>query len=77
MPVTVIKPLKKVNKKNLDSFSIFLAGSIEMGKAEDWQSELTNWLESNCPKDVNLTVYNPRRDDWDCVDEETFAITKT
>ena len=64
MPVTVIKPPKKVNKKNLDSISIFLAGSIEMGKAQDWQSELTKWLESNCPKDVNLTVYNPRRDDW-------------
>jgi hypothetical protein len=40
--------------------SIFLAGSIEMGKAEDWQTRLTDAV-----KDFNCVVYNPRRDDWD------------
>jgi len=40
--------------------SIFLAGSIEMGKAHDWQSEVQDRLN---PLDV--IVFNPRRDDWD------------
>ena len=40
--------------------TIFLAGSIEMGTAEDWQAEVTKAL-----KDKNVVIYNPRRDDWD------------
>jgi len=40
---------------------IFLAGSIEMGKAEDWQTRVTKAL-----KDVDgIVILNPRRDDWD------------
>lgn len=50
---------------------IFLAGSIEMGKAEDWQTEVQNILQ-----DTNIIVCSPRRDDWNCVDSETKAITK-
>lgn len=43
--------------------SIFLGGSIEMGKAEDWQTKLTNDLKKlNAGK---VVVFNPRRDDWD------------
>lgn len=48
---------------NFDSpfFSIFLGGSIEMGKAEKWQDELSEQL-----KDLShLLILNPRRDDWD------------
>ncbi|KAK8185213.1 uncharacterized protein BKA78DRAFT_231567, partial [Phyllosticta capitalensis] len=40
--------------------SIFLAGSIEMGKAVDWQTEITKNL---CH--LPVTIMNPRRDDWD------------
>lgn len=40
--------------------SIFLAGSIDMGMTEDWQSEITYHLS-----DKNVLVINPRRDDWD------------
>ncbi|KAF2420315.1 hypothetical protein EJ08DRAFT_653872 [Tothia fuscella] len=40
--------------------SIFLAGSIEMGKAIDWQSGLASAL-SHLP----ITILNPRRNDWD------------
>jgi succinylglutamate desuccinylase len=29
----------------LEGLKVFLAGSIEMGKAEDWQTELTNALD--------------------------------
>jgi hypothetical protein len=41
--------------------TVFLAGSIEMGAAEDWQSVIPELF-----KDRNtLTFLNPRRDDWD------------
>lgn len=40
--------------------AVFLAGSIEMGKAVDWQTQMTNDLA-----DMNVLVLNPRRDDWD------------
>ena len=39
---------------------IFLAGSIEMGKADNWQSRLAKALE-----DREGLILNPRRDDWD------------
>jgi hypothetical protein len=40
--------------------SVFLAGSIEMGAAIDWQAEIPEYF-----KDKKVTFYNPRRDDWD------------
>lgn len=55
-----IKPNSEDQKST--GTTIFLAGSIEMGKAEDWQKVLTSEIES-LGKD--LTVFNPRRDDWD------------
>jgi Nucleoside 2-deoxyribosyltransferase like len=40
---------------------IFLAGSIEMGLAEQWQERIVEALS-----DVSgLVILNPRRDDWD------------
>lgn len=40
--------------------SLFLAGSIEMGIAKDWQKyiadQMTQW---------NIVIFNPRRDNWD------------
>lgn len=39
---------------------IFLAGSIEMGRAENWQHTVEQAL-----KKYNGVLYNPRRDDWD------------
>lgn len=38
--------------------AVFLAGSIEMGRAENWQQKLEHGLK-------NITIFNPRRDDWD------------
>lgn len=40
--------------------NIFLAGSIEMNTAEDWQSYVIEKL-----KYENITFLNPRRADWD------------
>ena len=39
---------------------VFLAGSIEMGKAIDWQARLTAELAH-----LPITILNPRRDGWD------------
>ena len=56
---TIVKP-----PQNLDSIpqkrSIFLAGSIEMGKAEDWQALIGNKLQ-----DFDIVIWNPRRTLWD------------
>jgi len=46
--------------------TIFLAGSIEMGAAEEWQAAVIEGL-----KDEGGTVLNPRRDDWDSSWEQT------
>lgn len=40
---------------------VFLAGSIEMGAAEDWQARLVSEL-ADLP---NLVLLNPRREAWD------------
>lgn len=40
--------------------TVFLAGTIEMGKAERWQDTVGERLSA-----AGWDVYNPRRDDWD------------
>lgn len=40
--------------------SIFLAGSIDMGKATDWQLDISTRLSSYA-----VTLLNPRRGQWD------------
>lgn len=44
------------------SGGVFLAGSIEMGKAEDWQLRVSEKIRE---KFIYTPIYNPRRDDWD------------
>ncbi|KND51408.1 MAG: hypothetical protein ABA06_03810 [Parcubacteria bacterium C7867-001] len=39
---------------------LFLAGSIEMGAAEEWQKKVQDALA-----DTDWIILNPRRDDWD------------
>jgi len=59
MKAQVIKPNSPI-QDDKHGLSVFLAGSIEMGKAEDWQVRIENELA-----DFKVTMYNPRRDDWD------------
>lgn len=59
----IIKP-PLLKEKADNQISIFLGGSIEMGKAEDWQNRLINALADK-PYADQLVIYNPRRDDWD------------
>jgi len=46
-----------------NSFSVFLAGSIEMGIAENWQETIINELEQY--NNDNGYILNPRRENWD------------
>jgi hypothetical protein len=39
---------------------VFLAGSIEMGRAGNWQAQMELSLA-----DQDIVILNPRRDDWD------------
>jgi hypothetical protein len=50
----------EVIKPPYRKLSIFLAGSIEMGLAEDWKSKNEKELDG-----LDVTIYNPRRDSWD------------
>ena len=68
----VFKP-PRVPKKTKGLYTVFLAGSIEMGKAEDWQTKVEKALED----EDNVAVFNPRRDDWDnswkqSIEDENF-----
>lgn len=57
--MNVIYPPNKQSCFNGES-TVFLAGSIEMGAAVDWQKEVIDQL-----KDFPITFFNPRRPDWD------------
>jgi hypothetical protein len=48
--------------------SVFLGGSIEMGKAEDWQKVLIKALS-----DKQIIFLNPRRNDWDSTWEQKIT----
>lgn len=55
----VIKPPARVDLAAGER-SVFLAGSIEMGRAEPWQAAVEAALA-----DLPAALLNPRRDDWD------------
>jgi hypothetical protein len=53
--------VKAPNRSGWDApCSVFLGGSIEMGKASDWQDKLKNDLAQ-----YNVVLFNPRREYWD------------
>lgn len=64
----VIKPPSSISKNHKRAKLVFLAGSIEMGKAEDWQAKVENYFEAL----DDYTVLNPRRDDWDSSWKQDF-----
>jgi hypothetical protein len=51
--------------------SIFLAGSIDMGNAANWQHTVTTFF-ANKP----CNIFNPRRDDWDSSWEQKSSNKK-
>ena len=48
------------NDPTYREFSVFAAGSIEMGKAINWQTHLSKLLST-----LPITLLNPRRGHWD------------
>lgn len=54
-----IKPDNK-DQESTKWAHVFLAGSIEMGVAEDWQTKVADHF-----KEWAVTLYNPRRESWD------------
>jgi hypothetical protein len=54
----IIKPTS--TDQTPEGVCVFLAGSIEMGAAEDWQKT----VQINFEKE-EVTFFNPRRDEWD------------
>lgn len=53
-----IKPPGKLEYEQ--NQTVFLAGSIEMGTAADWQATVRDAMS-----DYDIVILNPRRDDWD------------
>lgn len=63
MESKIITPPTPIEQYKFDSdyARIFLAGSIEMDKADNWQ----NWLGEKLIQKPNRLILNPRRPDWD------------
>ncbi len=51
--------------------SIFLAGSIEMGKADRWQDKIADELANE-----DILILNPRRDNWNSNWEQSIDNPK-
>jgi hypothetical protein len=67
------QPLPPYRRNGVIPRSLFLAGSIEMGVAEDWQTTLTNYIsvpENNVKCDY---IFNPRRESWDSSWEQSIT----
>lgn len=56
-----IKPPNPFKDESRGKYRIFLGGSIEMGRADNWQSRVVNKFMNK----KNLVFLNPRRLDWD------------
>lgn len=64
---STLKVVKSPSAYSQDTgrIKIFLAGSIEGGKADNWQIKIEKRF-----KDFDFMILNPRRDDWDTTQEE-------
>ncbi len=54
----LIKPPNVIPTED-SRLKLFLGGSIDMGKSENWQARIEKQLSN-----YNVIVLNPRRDDW-------------
>lgn len=65
--LNVFKPPVRPDEMLPYKTSVFLAGSIEMAKAVDWQTKFEDEVS-----DLDLIVMNPRRDSWDSSWEQSL-----
>lgn len=56
----IYTPPDNISKRDRLKKSVFLAGTIEQGKAENWQKELGEFF-----LDLGYNVFNPRRENYD------------
>ena len=62
----IFKPPQNIAKRDRSRKTIFLAGSIEQGKAENWQKRLEQLHKDE------YNVLNPRREGWDSSWEQSI-----
>lgn len=62
----VIKAPDPISKESNEKY-LFLAGSIEMGLAEDWQTEVAHMLEN-----TGWIILNPRREIWGTIQNQSI-----
>lgn len=58
--VVCLPPYYRYKKADTVEYSVFLAGTIEMGDSYDWQTDVIDTLQASAS-----IIYNPRRSDWD------------
>ena len=56
------KSPQNIAYRNHNKKTVFLAGSIEMNTAIDWQKEVTEYFKNFLP---DYDILNPRREEWD------------
>ncbi len=56
--MSIYKAPENIENRDLNLKSVFLAGSIEMNKATNWQRKCEIALEKN------FHIFNPRRESW-------------
>jgi hypothetical protein len=66
---TEVNPPTQVDLTTYEKF-IFLAGSIEMDKAEMWQERVIDLIKDDGVWEI--CIFNPRRRDWDSSWEQTI-----
>lgn len=67
------QPLPPHRRNGVIPHSLFLAGSIEMGVAEDWQTALTNYISVPENRVKCDYIFNPRREAWDSSWEQSIT----
>ncbi len=55
----IFKPPSNIATRNFKQKHVFLGGSIEMGRAIDWQADMGPFFDEN-----HWGAFNPRRDNW-------------
>lgn len=67
----VYTPPSNIAQRNFNDISVFLAGSIDMGQAINWQEDLITKLKA-IPELNSVNIFNPRREDWDSTWKQEF-----
>lgn len=68
MSLTVIKSPNSIGARLPENPSVFFGGSIDQGRAIDWQADLAGRIA-----DMSVTVLNPRREKWDAGLEQDIS----